>query len=135
MIFSTFLKEFLWWRKDFFLNLQAFQQTGVLRPGQQTYFTGIPGPLILVSRQHLVEKKKTVFFPKNCFHAIRLLPAEQAEALRVRFDLLLLGQDSHKSIDAFSHIRISADNVHISVGNGFSQHALSPPEDGPGMCC
>jgi hypothetical protein len=46
-----------------------------------------------------------------------------------------LSQNGHKTVDAFSHIRISGDDIHISVGNGLSQHALLPPEDGTGMWC
>ena len=88
--------------------------------------------LLLISRpvettvfKPFVQHDKSVAFPKQCFKAVSTSPAEQEQAVRKQIELELLTYDSRKTVDGFSHIRMSAHDVYV-CGCQIFQHCLSP---------
>lgn len=94
------------------LNAQSFHEPAVLLHRERSGFAFLPGPLEATGLQTLVEEKKAVALPVQCFDPVAFSAAEKKQAVLKGIQCKLPLDQSGQSVDPKAKIRVAAGDIH-----------------------
>lgn len=104
-------------------DVQTLHQPCELLPGKGLYFGRFSRPSKTSGFQSLVQKNKSVTFPKKDLDPVTLSAAKEKDTPRERIQMELALHHRCQSVNGFSHICPAADNVDVLGNTDISYHA------------
>ena len=106
------------------LYTQSFHQPAVLLSSNAKRFVLAARSLELTLFKSLVEQEKAIALPVECFYSVGSSAAKQEQCVGTRVKPELLFNDSRKTVDTASKIRVAAGKVDLRSAE-ITQHDLS----------
>ena len=121
---------FEFWCLDGFrlFDSQSFHQPLDLLRCQFARLRFISQPTERTVIEAFIQQQKSVSLPQQPFYLSAVSSAEQVKAPAERIQGQLSLNDGGKTVDSFSHIRISGDQIHVTTTGKFTEHFSAPSE-------